>query len=227
MASAALGPRRDAHSGRTGELCDYVGSGTSRHSPATTARCWICLHTGICFFGAVYLAIKSISIAVSAVMAVLSVGSRSGAQNGECSPGTTAPRAFWADWGALRLCWLRDFTPLPCHNGSLLDLLTHWYLFFWCSLFGHQVHQHRGFCRDGRLERRFTIRRPEWRVQPWDHGATRILGGLGSFATMLAQGLHATPLPQRLVVGFAYTLVSVFLVQFIWPSSPSASRFLP
>lgn len=59
------------------------------------------------------------------------------------------------------------------------------------------------------------------------HGATRILGGLGSFATMLAQGLHATPLPQRLVVGFAYTLVSVFLVQFIWPSSPSASRFLP
>ena len=32
--------------------------------------------------------------------------------------------------GALRLCWLRDFTPLPCHNGSLLDLLTHWYLFF-------------------------------------------------------------------------------------------------
>ena len=41
---------------------------------------------------AVYLAIKSISIAVSAVMAVLSVGSRSGAQNGECSPGSTVPR---------------------------------------------------------------------------------------------------------------------------------------
>ena len=40
---------------------------------------------------AVYLAIKSISIAVSAVMAVLSVGSRSGAQNAECSPGSTVP----------------------------------------------------------------------------------------------------------------------------------------
>ncbi len=40
---------------------------------------------------AVYLAIKSISIAVSAVTAVLSVGSRSGAQNGECSPGSTVP----------------------------------------------------------------------------------------------------------------------------------------
>ncbi len=35
------------------------------------------------------------------------------------------------------------------------------------------------------------------------HGATPILGGPGSFATMLAQGFHATPLPQPLVVGFA------------------------
>ena len=42
------------------------------------------------------------------------------------------------------------------------------------------------------------------------HGATPILDGLGSFATMLAQGFHATPLPQPLVVGFAYTLVSGF-----------------
>ena len=55
----------------------------------------------------------------------------------------------------------------------------------------------------------------------------RYKGGPGSFATMLAQGFHATPLPQALVVGFAYRLVSVFLMQFIWPSSPLASRFLP
>jgi len=42
------------------------------------------------------------------------------------------------------------------------------------------------------------------------HGATRIRDGLGSFATMLAQGFRAVPLPQPLVVGFAHTLVSVF-----------------
>ena len=39
----------------------------------------------------IYLPIKSISIAVSAVIAVLRVGSRSGAHNDECSPGRTVP----------------------------------------------------------------------------------------------------------------------------------------
>lgn len=38
------------------------------------------------------------------------------------------------------------------------------------------------------------------------HGITRILSRPGQFASMLAQAFHATPLPQPIVLGFAYSL---------------------
>jgi thiosulfate dehydrogenase [quinone] large subunit len=38
------------------------------------------------------------------------------------------------------------------------------------------------------------------------HGVSSILSGPGQFASMLAQGFHATLLPQPIVVGFAYSL---------------------
>jgi thiosulfate dehydrogenase (quinone) large subunit len=38
------------------------------------------------------------------------------------------------------------------------------------------------------------------------HGVARILGGPEHFASMLAQAFHSTPLPESLVVWFAYSL---------------------
>ena len=60
------------------------------------------------------------------------------------------------------------------------------------------------------------------------HGATSILGGPGSFATMLAQGFsrHSPATTARCWICL-HTGIRFFLMQFIWPSSPSASRFLP
>ncbi len=38
------------------------------------------------------------------------------------------------------------------------------------------------------------------------HGASRILAGAGKFAAQLAQQFHAAPLPEPVVLGFAYAL---------------------